>query len=85
MIAKLDSEVGPRLSVRVDPKNPNHHIWDNNGTFFGHFTLHLPNHTKHRRRFSLKTRDIEVARQRRDEFLQNGGLHSVGSEDTPPS
>ncbi|MCB2156973.1 hypothetical protein KQI84_19010 [bacterium] len=50
--------------------NPNHHLWNNNGTWWFHCTVHLPNYTKERIRRSLNTDDLEVAKQRRDEHLR---------------
>jgi hypothetical protein len=50
--------------------NPNHHLWNNNGTWWFHCTVHLPNYTKERIRRSLATDDINVAKQRRDEHLR---------------
>ena len=58
-----------QLAVRVDYENPNHHLWNNRGTWWCHFTLHKPDYTAERVRVSLKTRDLEVARTRRDELL----------------
>lgn len=60
----------PTLSLRVNPANPDHHLYLNNGTWWCHFTLHLPDHTKVRRRTSLRTRDRTLARQRRDILLR---------------
>ena len=56
-------------SLRVDPENPNHHLWNNHGTWWLHYTLHLPDYTKRRIRRSLHTRDPHEARSRRDELL----------------
>ena len=56
-------------SLRVDPENPNHHLWNNHGTWWLHYTLHLPDYTKRRIRRSLHTRDLHEARTRRDELL----------------
>ncbi|MEQ8822294.1 MAG: hypothetical protein RLY93_18825 [Sumerlaeia bacterium] len=50
--------------------NPNHHLWNNNGTWWFHCTVHLPNYTKERIRRSLATDDIQVAMKRRDEQLR---------------
>ena len=58
-----------RLAVRVDEENPNHHLWNNRGTWWCHFTLHKPDYTAERIRVSLKTRDLDLARSRRDELL----------------
>jgi hypothetical protein len=51
------------------PANENHHIWNNNGTYWCHFTVHPPDFTKRRVRMSLHTADIEEARRRRDALL----------------
>ncbi len=59
----------PRASVRVRPANPNHHLWNNNGMWYLHYTVHPTPFTKSRVRVSLGTKSLEVARQRRDEVL----------------
>jgi hypothetical protein len=46
-----------------------HHIWNNNGTYWCHYTVHLPDYTKRRVRVSLQTRDPDEARRRRDLLL----------------
>ncbi len=51
---------------RVGSGNPNHHLWNNRGTWWCHFTIHHANHTSERVRISLKTRDLAEARRRRD-------------------
>lgn len=58
-----------QLAVRVDDENPNHHLWNNRGTWWCHFTLHRPDYTAERIRVSLKTRSLDEARVRRDELL----------------
>jgi hypothetical protein len=60
-----------RLSVRVNPANLNHHLWNNNGTWFIHYTCHEPGFTKRRVRESLKTRELALARVRRDILLHS--------------
>lgn len=62
------------LSVRVNESNPDHHIFSNNGTWWLHATVHNPDFTKQRVRLSLKTRDVAVARERRDEWLARRGI-----------
>ena len=57
--------------LRVDADNPNHHLWDNHGTWFLHYTIHPTPFTKERIRRSLGTKDIQVARERRDAFFAN--------------
>jgi hypothetical protein len=56
------------LSVRITP-HENHHLWNNNGTWWLHYTVHYPDYTHARIRRSLKTRKVEEARQRRDQYL----------------
>jgi len=57
------------LAVRIDPANPNHHLWNNNGTWFVHYTVHPTPITKERVRRSLRTKSLFVARRRRDRLL----------------
>jgi len=52
------------LSLRFNRSNPNNH-----GTWWLHYTTHLPDHTKKRVRKSLGTQDVEEARQLRDKIL----------------
>lgn len=49
--------------------NPDHHLWNNRGTWWCHFTLHRSDYTAERVRVSLKTRDVAEARRRRDVVL----------------
>jgi hypothetical protein len=58
-----------KLAVRVGRGNRNHHLWNNNGTWWCHYTLHRPDFTKHRVRRSLGTAELAEARHRRDSFL----------------
>ena len=48
--------------------NPDHHIWNNNGTFYIHLTLRW-NERKVRLRKSLGTKDRGEARRRRDDLI----------------
>jgi hypothetical protein len=73
-LAAVDSALAfPRTSVRVRESNPNHHLWNNNGTWYVHYTVHPTPLTKSRVRMSLETKCLEVARQRRDEILGRAG------------
>lgn len=63
----------PRPSLRVRASNPNHHLWNNNGTWYVHYTVHPTPLTKSRIRASLETKSLDVARRRRDEILQRAG------------
>ena len=66
-----------RLSVRIDDANPLHHLWNNNGTWWVHFTIHDPDHTARRIRRSLGTKNQVEARRLRDRILsRKGGLSS---------
>jgi len=56
------------LSIRTTD-NPFHHLWNNNGTWWCHYTEHLPDHTKRRVRRSLHTSDSGIARVLRDSLL----------------
>lgn len=58
-----------KLSLRVNPANHNHHLWNNNGTWFIHYTRHEPGYTKRRIRQSLRTRHLAEARARRNALL----------------
>ena len=54
------------LSVRTDRHNPDHHLWNNNGTWFIHYTVAEPGCTGIRYRESLGTHDVREARRLRD-------------------
>lgn len=56
-------------SVRIWAQNPDHHLFNNNGTYWVHYTSYPTSATKKRVRQSLKTHDLEQARERRDELL----------------
>jgi hypothetical protein len=58
-----------KLSIRVSEGNRLHHLWNNNGTWWLHYTEHLADFTKRRIRRSLRTHDLELAIRRRDEAL----------------
>jgi hypothetical protein len=65
-------------SIRVLTHNPDHHLWNNHGTWWCHYTVHLPDYTKRRVRLSLGTPSVEQARKLRDQILRRalkgGGL-----------
>lgn len=68
--------------IRVRAENENHHLWNNHGTWFLHYTVHPTPFTKERIRRSLGTKDVAVARARRDAFfaqLANGTADGVES------
>jgi hypothetical protein len=57
----------PMLSIRADHRNPNHHLWNNNGTWFLCYTVLTSPVTAERVRTSLKTRSLGAAIRRRDQ------------------
>ena len=67
--ATTTTTVRPVLSIRTAATNPFHHLWNNNGTWWVHYTEHLPDHTKRRVRRSLHTKDSGIARVLRDSIL----------------
>ena len=62
--------------IRIHPDNPNHHLWDNHGTWFLHYTVHPTPFTKGRIRRSLSTKDVDTARRRRDAFFSSLGANA---------
>jgi spore germination protein GerM len=56
--------------VKNKNPNPNHNIWNNNGTYWCHYTVHNDDYTKQRVRVSLGTNDVQIARALRD-FLMD--------------
>ncbi len=68
------------LSVRIDPANPDHHLWDNHGTWWCHYTLHREGR-KQRVRVSLETHALGEARKRRDALF--AALESLGVATKP--
>jgi hypothetical protein len=59
------------LVIRFASGNDNHHIWNNNGIWWCHFTLREGHGRTRRIRKSLKTRDQEKAREKRDRILDS--------------
>jgi len=57
-----------KIALRIG-SNPNHHLWNNNGTWWLHYTEHLPDYTKRRVRLSLRTHNVNAARAIRDVLL----------------
>ena len=58
------------LSIRIDAENPDHHLWNNHGTWWIHYTVHTDDWRVKRVRRSLGTRCRDTARARRDALLQ---------------
>ena len=57
------------IALRIDESNLNHHLWNNNGTWWIHYTVYPTPVTVERIRRSLKTKILEEARNRRDKIL----------------
>ena len=72
------------ISLRVHPENPNHHLWNNHGTWFLHYTVHPTPFTKERIRCSLRTKDLAVARVRRDALFATFATRSHQRPGTLP-
>ena len=65
----------PTPSCRQKTSGPNHHLWNNHGTWWLHCTIHMPDYTKWRLRKNLRTTDVQTARQIRDRILSgNPGI-----------
>jgi hypothetical protein len=67
----------PTASLRINPANRNHHLWNNNGVWSIHLTLHLPGFTKLRLRRSLHTRSVAAARRLRNRFFRQSSLSNL--------
>lgn len=63
-----------RLSIRIDPENPRHHLWCNNGTWWVAYVLHF-DARKRRIRRSLGTACVLEAIRRRDALLAHIAAH----------
>ena len=64
-----DGDESLQLGIRVNADNPNHHLWNNNGTWYIHYTVYPTPVTAERVRRSLKTKDLEIARRKRDRLF----------------
>jgi len=69
----------PRLRVRISADNPDHHLWNNHGTWFLHYTVHPTPFTKERVRRTLGTPELAVARERRDAFFAHWSVHAAAA------
>ena len=57
-----------RLASKSRPANPNHHLFNNNGIWWCQITVHRGPFSK-RLRFSLRTSNVDQARERRDRIF----------------
>ena len=71
--------------IRVRAENENHHLWNNHGTWFLHYTVHPTPFTKERIRRSLGTKDVNVARERRDTFFAQLAAEAAKVASTAPT
>ena len=60
-----------QASVRIGSGNPDHHLYNNNGVWWLHYTSYPTKATSKRIRRSLGTRDVSLARQCRDAILKD--------------
>jgi hypothetical protein len=58
-----------QIALRINAAKPDHHLWNNNGTWWCHYTEHRPDFTKYRIRMSLQTQCLEAARAKRDRWF----------------
>ena len=65
----MNTIASPVISRRQKAAGPDHHLWDNHGTWWLHCTIHLPDGTSERVRVNLRTTDLASARLRRDKIL----------------
>lgn len=72
----MQNEPSLRLVTRRTDTNPNHHLWNNNGTWWIRFTLRSTEGQTMRHAYSLKTPDLDAARRKRDGILADLQSHS---------
>lgn len=75
---KIKVNRNENASIRIDSKNSDHHLFNNNGTWWIHYTSYPTPQTTQRIRRSLKTRCVKEARAKRDVIL--GDLFAGGKE-----
>ena len=56
--------------VKNKTPNPDHNIWNYNGTWWCHYTVHHDDYTKQMVSVSLGTNDVEIARALRDFVME---------------
>ncbi|HJX89541.1 MAG TPA: hypothetical protein VJ372_03550 [Pyrinomonadaceae bacterium] len=50
-----------KIVLWIHAANPNHHLWNNNGTWWCHYTQRRPDFTKQRIQMSLQTSNLASA------------------------
>jgi hypothetical protein len=73
-----------QVVIRNRGDNPNHHLYLNNGTWWVHYTVHLPDYSKKRVRQSLKTKSESEARTRRDALFRELEIRALKSAELEP-
>jgi hypothetical protein len=68
MKAKSKGKVFPLYTYKR--YGADHHMWDNNGTWWAHFSVTRSRGRCKRMRVSLCTKNRKLARQRRDQLLK---------------
>ena len=58
------------VALRMDDSNVNHHRWNNNGTWWIHYTIYPTSVTAERVRYSLKTKNLTEARSLRNQIFK---------------
>ena len=78
LVGKEKTTMNTKLAIRVSDKNVDHHLWNNNGTWWCHYTEHLPDYTKRRVRRNLRTADRDAARNLRDSIFFGSNPGRIG-------
>jgi hypothetical protein len=58
-----------KIALRINAANPNHHLYNNKGIWWCHYTEDRPDFTKHCIRVSLQTPSLPAARAKRDRWF----------------
>ncbi len=67
-----------QLAIRIDSDNKRHHLWNNHGTWWIHYTLLVDGLRIRRVRRSLGTRELSTACSLRDDFFRARTLEEGG-------
>jgi hypothetical protein len=59
-----------KLKLRFRDRDPNHHLWSNHDIWYVAYTVETPQGGTYRIRRSLGTKDVGLARVRRDSIFQ---------------
>lgn len=69
LIMKAKARIVPLYANKY--YGPDHHIWNNNGTLWVHFSVTRRRGRAKRIRFSLGTSNKKLARERRDQIMKS--------------